>query len=84
MSFSTKENVCYIKDKESNEEKVKFLFQKGHNTAISEEKGQHVLAHADQFRFRIESKDVEMEEELGNGGDLRSQQWNIAGYGRKR
>ena len=59
-------NVWYRKDKESDPEKTKFLLQEGHNTTILGKNRQHVLAHADQFRSRIEPEDVEIEEELGN------------------
>ena len=45
---------------------TKFLLQKGHNTVILEKNGQQVLVHVDQFRSRIESENVEMEQELGN------------------
>ena len=36
MSYSTKENVWYRKDNESNLEKAKFLLLKGHNSDIRE------------------------------------------------
>ena len=66
MSFSTKENIWYRKDKKSNPEKTKFLLQKGHNTAILEKKRQYVMAQADMFRFRMKTKNIKMREELGN------------------
>ena len=66
MSFSTKENIWYRKDIESNPENTKFLLQKGHNTAILEKKRQYVMAQADMFRFRMKTKDIKMREELGN------------------
>ena len=51
MSYSTNEKVWYKKNKEWNPEKVDFIMQKGHNTAIIDwEKGNSVLAHADQIR----------------------------------
>ena len=63
MSFSTKESVWYKKHKGSDPERAKFLFQKGHNTAILEKNGQHLLAHADQFRTSMEPDDIEMKGE---------------------
>ena len=62
----TKENVWNIKDNESNQEKAKFLFQNGHNTATFKKNGQHIQAHTDQFRSRIEPEKIEMEEKWGN------------------
>ena len=51
MSYSTKEKVLYKKNKESNPERAEFIIQKGHNTAIiNREKGNSILAHADQIR----------------------------------
>ena len=51
------------KGKVSNQGKAKFLRQ---NTAILEKNGQHILAHTDLFRSKIEPKDEGIEEELRN------------------
>ena len=51
MSYSTNEKMWYKKNKGSNPERVEFIMQKGHNaTIINREKGDSVLAHADQIR----------------------------------
>ena len=50
MYYSTNEKVWYKKKKESNPEMAGFIMQKGHNTAIiNREKGNSILAHADQI-----------------------------------
>ena len=55
ISYSTNEKVWYNKNKESNPERVVFIMQKGHNTAtINREKGNSILAHADQIRLQGE------------------------------
>ena len=55
MSYSTNENVWYKKNKESNSEREEFITQKGHNTVIiNREKGNSILAHADQIRSQGE------------------------------
>ena len=41
---------------------MKFILQKGQNTAVLEKNGQPILAHADKFRARFEPEDVEMPE----------------------
>ena len=53
MSYSTNEKVWYKKNnKESNPERVEFIMQKGHNTAIiNKEKRNSILAHADQIKL---------------------------------
>ena len=51
MLYSTNEKMWYKKNKESNPEWAEFIMQKGHNTAIiNREKGNSILAHADQIR----------------------------------
>ena len=51
MLYSTNEKVWYKKNKESNPERAEFIMQKGHNTVIiNKEKGNSILAHADQIR----------------------------------
>ena len=51
MSYSTNEKMWYKKNKESNPERAEFIMQKGHHTAIiNREKGNSILAHADQIR----------------------------------
>ena len=55
MLYSTNEKVWYKKNKESNPEKAEFIMQKSHNTAIiNREKGDSILAHADQIRPQSE------------------------------
>ena len=63
MLYSTKEKVLYKKNKESNPERVEFIMQKSHNTAIiNREKGNHILAHVDQIRSQSEYEDQNEEE----------------------
>ena len=63
MSYSTNEKVWYKKKKESNLERREFIMQKGHNTAIiNREKGNSILAHADQIRPRGEYEGQNEEE----------------------
>ena len=51
MSYSTNEKVWYKKNKESNLKRAEFIIQKGYNTAIiNKEKGNSILANADQIR----------------------------------
>ena len=80
MPYSTNENVWYKKNKESNPEREEFTMQKAYNTAIiNREKGNSILAHADQIRllgeneeqneeeiFTIPSVDVSLEQPLEN------------------
>ena len=63
MSFAKEEKVWYIKNKEAEPERSKFIQQKGQNMAVLEKKGQSILPHADQFRARCEREHVEMPEE---------------------
>ena len=63
MLYSTKEKVWYKKNKESNPERAEFIMQKGHNTAIiNKEKGNSILAHADQIRPQGEYEEQNEEE----------------------
>ena len=60
MMYSTNEKVWYKKNKESNPE---FIMQKGHNTAIiNREKGNSILAHADQIRPQSKYEEKNEEE----------------------
>ena len=63
MSFATEKKVWYKRNKEAEPERPKFILLKGQNTAVLEKKGQSILTHADQFRARFESEDVEMSKE---------------------
>ena len=46
-----KKSVVQKRNKESNRERAEFIIQKGHNTAIiNTERGNSVLAHANQIR----------------------------------
>ena len=47
MSYSTNEKVWYKKNKDSNPERAEFFMQK---TIIDREKGNNILAYADQIR----------------------------------
>ena len=63
MSFATNEKMWYKRNKDSRPEIVRFLMQKGQNTAIvDKENGNSVLAHADQIRpwGEFEDQDEEM------------------------
>ena len=63
MSYFTNEKVWYKKNKESNPERIEFIMQKGHNTAIiNREKGNSILAHADQIRPQGEYEEQNEEE----------------------
>ena len=54
---------CSTKKKESNPERVEFIIQKGHNTAIiNTEKGNCILAHADQIKPQGEYEEQNEEE----------------------
>ena len=55
---------CQLKDEEQIQKKQNSYNKNKYNAAILEKNGQHVLAHGDQFRFRIEPEDVEMQEEF--------------------
>ena len=47
--------MWYKKNKESNPERAEFIIQKCHNTAIiNREKGNSILAHADQIKSQDE------------------------------
>ena len=62
--YSTNEKVCNEKNKESNPERTEFIMQKGHNTAmINREKGNRILAYADQKRPKGKNEE-ENEEEI--------------------
>ena len=51
MLYSSNEKVYYKENNESNPERTEFIMQKGYNTAmINIEKGNSILAHADQIR----------------------------------
>ena len=55
--------MWYKKNKESNPERVEFIMQKGHNTAIiNREKRNSVLTHADQISPQREYEEQNEEE----------------------
>ena len=57
------EKVWYKKNKESNLERAEFIMQKGHGTAtINREKGNSILAHADQISPQGEYEEQNEEE----------------------
>ena len=63
MSYSRNENVLYKKNPESNPERAEFIMQKGHSTAIiNREKGNSILAHAEQIRPQGEYEEQNEEE----------------------
>ena len=65
MSYFTNEKMWYKKNKESNPERVEFVKQKGHNTAIiNREKGNGVLAYSDQIRPLVNMKNKMREKSL--------------------
>ena len=63
--YSTNEKLWNKKNKESNPERAKFIMQKDHNTAIiNREKGNSLLAQADQIRPQDEYEEQDKEESL--------------------
>ena len=63
ISYSTNEKMWYKTNKESNPERAQFIMQKGHNSAIiNREKGNSILAHADQIRPQGEYEEQNEEE----------------------
>ena len=61
--YSTNEKARYKKNKESNPERTELIMRKGHNAAIiNREKGNSILAHADQIRTQGEHEEQAEEE----------------------